>query len=638
MLRGMPKYLAVLLLILGILSPAVCFAEEPVVDIYFVYSNTCPHCQVVKEEILPGIMEKYGDQINIMPLELSDRDSFAMALVLEAIYKVPEDQAGVPEMFVGNSVLIGSSSIRDYLDEEIQTYLKAGGFLLPTKEQLLAAIVWETPSPEEEVPTVSPIMETIKAPIWTPPPPGQPVSFETPSVAPAETMSATVNTTATVSAPRPTATPVVLESASATPVITETTPPPKHREVTATPTAPQPVLTATATPTMSQPASTATLSASPTVTDAVVMNLSVAKPIHMAYFFEIGCDECDRAKYALNYLQEDYPNLIIDSFDVVKQAGLAKWLGEKYGLSESELLITPVVFVGNDHLLESAINVNNLVPILNKYQGTGAEAVWEQWQAEQSEDTVAGLFKNISLPAVVGAGLIDGLNPCAFATIVFFIAYLAFVGRKGRDLVLTGIAFTLGVFIAYLLLGLGLLQVLQLIDIASWGRYFYILVAALCLILAILNISDFFKARRGKVEEMQIRLPISLRRQVHRIIREGSGVGAYVAVSFVTAFLVSLIELACTGQIYVVILSALSHPTLRGQAFGYLIIYNLAFIVPLVIVFLLAFFGISSGDLARVVERHTATVKLFTALLFLGLGLWLVLSLLPLFGVRVLGS
>ena len=135
-----------------------------------------------------------------------------------------------------------------------------------------------------------------------------------------------------------------------------------------------------------------------------------------------------------------------------------------------------------------------------------------------------------------------------------------------------------------------------------------------------------------------MRLPISLRRQVHRIIREGAGAGAYMAVSFVTAFLVSLIELACTGQIYVVILSALSHPSLRGQAFGYLVLYNLAFVTPLIVVFLLAFFGVSSGELARVVERHTATVKLFTALLFLGLGLWLVLSLLPLFGVRAFGT
>jgi len=624
MLRGRTKYLAVILTtILGVLSLSVSFADKPVVDIYFVYSNTCPHCQVVKTEILPGIMEKYGDQINIIPVEISDREGFAIGLVLETFYKVPEDQAGVPEIFIGNSVLIGSNAIRDYLDEEIQTYLKAGGFRLPTKEQLLRAVVWETPSSATEVLSTDSFTVTLSAPVWTPPPAGQPISFDTPTVTATRSVTATV--AATFEAPRSTPTPLTSELVAASPTTAGSSSSPKYREATSTPT--------------TIPAESPTeVAASPTATEAVAMNANTAKPIHLAYFFEVGCEECDRAKYVLNYVQGDYPNLVIESFDVVKQAGLAKWLGEKYGLPPEKLLETPVVFVGDDYLLESAITVQNLVPILSKYQASGAEAVWQEWQADQSGDAIAGLFKSISLPAVIGAGLIDGLNPCAFATIVFFVAYLAFIGRKGSDIILTGVAFTLGVFVAYLLLGLGLLQILELIDVAKWGRYFYILVAALCLILAVLNLSDFFKARRGKVEEMQMRLPISLRRQVHRVIREGAGRGAYVAVSFVIAFLVSLIELACTGQVYVVILSALSHPALRGQAFGYLVIYNLAFVVPLIAVFLLAFFGVSSGELARAVERHTATVKLFTALLFLGLGLWLVLSLLPLIGVRVLGS
>ena len=79
----------------------------------------------------------------------------------------------------------------------------------------------------------------------------------------------------------------------------------------------------------------------------------------MAYFYEVGCNECDRAKYVLNYLQQtDYPSLIIDEFGVVEQTGLAKRLADEYGLTESELLVTPVVFVGDDYLLESAITVN----------------------------------------------------------------------------------------------------------------------------------------------------------------------------------------------------------------------------------------------------------------------------------------
>ena len=135
-----------------------------------------------------------------------------------------------------------------------------------------------------------------------------------------------------------------------------------------------------------------------------------------------------------------------------------------------------------------------------------------------------------------------------------------------------------------------------------------------------------------------MRLPLYMRRWINRIIREGSGVQAYALVALLTGFVVALIELACTGQIYIVILSALSMPQFQGQALGYLFIYNLAFIVPLIIVFMIAYFGVSSGDLARFVERRTAIIKLVTALLFLGLGLWLIYAFLPLFGVRLIGG
>ena len=624
MLHRITKCLFTVVLASVFLLPPVALADEPVVDIYLLYSETCPHCHVVRTEVLPPIQEKFGDQLNVLPLNLSVPEDFKTGLVLEAIYQVPPEKAGVPEIFVGNSVLIGSNSIGDYLEEEVQKLLDTGGFRMPTEEQLLDMIVWEepTPGPNTSVTDTMAFTKTLNSPVYTP---ADDAAASTPEAS--MPITATVEASFTAS-PEPGPTKPI-PPVTSTRMVTSTAEAVAD-QVTSSPTeAPFATMTALPPAKAAEVPATATLAASATVTSAVASNVNSAKPIHLAYFYEVGCSECDRAKYVLNYLQEtDYPNLTIDEFDVVKQAALAKWLGEKYGLSESELLVTPVVFVGSDHFLESAITVQNLTPILDRLGETGAEASWEQFD-DSSGNAVAGLFQDISVAAVVGAGLVDGVNPCAFATLVFFVAYLAFIGRKGRDLILTGIAFTLGVFVAYLLLGLGLLRVLEAVDITSWGRYFYMVVAVICLVLAAVNLVDFLKARRGKIEQMQLKLPLPMRRQINKVIREGSGVQAFVLVSFATGFVVSLIELACTGQVYVVILSALSHPTLRGQAFGYLIIYNLAFVVPLIIVFLLAFFGVSSGDLARVVERHTATVKLLTALLFLGLGVWLISGFLP---------
>jgi cytochrome c biogenesis protein CcdA len=394
---------------------------------------------------------------------------------------------------------------------------------------------------------------------------------------------------------------------------------------------------ATSSPTLT-PELTATTPATNTAMAGAIVAPTGGEPIHLAYFYKPGCQECDRAQYELNFLKSKYPNLVVDSFDIIENAALNEWLGEKYNVPPEERVTSPSVFVGQDHLTQKEFNLAGLEQVIARYSASGADATWTDWEDAAAPGKVAGLFRNISLAAVVGSGLVDGMNPCAFATIVFFVAYLAFIGRKGRDVLLTGAAFTLGVFIAYFLLGVGLLRVLEAVNMTRLGRWLYLIIAGLCLVLAVVNFTDFFKAREGKPEEMQMRLPVRMRRWINKIIREGASARAYALVALITGFVVSVIELACTGQIYIVVLSALSQPALRTQALGYLAVYNLAFVIPLIIVFLLAFFGVSSDRFTLVLQRHTATVKLFTALLFLGLGLWLIYSFLPLFGIRLMGG
>ena len=68
---------------------------------------------------------------------------------------------------------------------------------------------------------------------------------------------------------------------------------------------------------------------------------------------------------------------------------------------------------------------------------------------EKGEKSIVERFKRWSLSAVLVAGFIDGINPCAFATIIFLVSYLTFAGKKSREILLYGTIFTSGVFIAY---------------------------------------------------------------------------------------------------------------------------------------------------------------------------------------------
>jgi len=364
--------------------------------------------------------------------------------------------------------------------------------------------------------------------------------------------------------------------------------------------------------------------------------VEAGEPIYLAYFEKAGCQECARTANDLKLVKRQYPALVVESFPIESNQALNEWLSEQYKVPAEKRLSTPMVFVGDDVLIGTEANAGSLMAAVAKYAATGAKRTWDDFDQAEGQTGLVERFKSLGALAVLGAGLIDGLNPCAFATLVFFISYMAFTGRRGRDILFVGAAFALGVFLTYLLVGVGLLKVVQALPFfSSLGRWVYLITAALCVVLAILTFRDFLKARKGQAGDMTLKLPLRLRRLINRVIREGAQTRAFVLVALVTGFIVSLIELACTGQVYLpTIVFVLSVPELASKAFLYLLLYCLMFIMPLVAVFVVTYFGTTSEQLSSLVSRQTATVKLLTGLLFAGLALWMTWAMVPLFGVR----
>jgi len=351
--------------------------------------------------------------------------------------------------------------------------------------------------------------------------------------------------------------------------------------------------------------------------------------VQMAYFFEQGCQECDRAWYDLRHLLGQYANLYLRVYHIgaPENKVLNEALCQHYGVPEQKHLSTPALFVGDHYFLGEGITLQRVKAAYQEYSVKGAPAPWElvTMRTEQAQARIVDRFRSFGLYTVVAAGLIDGLNPCAFATIIFFISYLAISGRKGREILSVGATFTLGVFLAYFLVGVGLWKFLQTVGfLTALGRWLYLITALLCLVLALFSILDYRKARRGELEEMTLSLPHSLRMRINRVIRQTRRARAYVWVAFITGLAVSIIELACTGQVYLpTIIFVMGVPELRVRAFLYLLLYNLMFILPLVVVFILAFRGTTSKQLTRFLQARAATVKLAMSGLFLALAGWL---------------
>jgi cytochrome c biogenesis protein CcdA len=357
----------------------------------------------------------------------------------------------------------------------------------------------------------------------------------------------------------------------------------------------------------------------------------VPTPIWAAYFYEVGCQECSRAEYDIRYAESKYPQLLVEEYNAQEDAALAEWLGARFDVPEEQRLSTPVLFIGKDYLIGTEITADAVLTLAEKYASSGAERVWADFSPEEAEKSIIERFRSFGVLTVAVAGLVDGLNPCAFATLVFFVSYLALSGRKGREILVVGVAFTLGVFLAYLAVGLGFYEVLDVLGglLTSLGRWIYGFTALLCAVLAVFSFLDFLKARRGDIGDMALNLPHSLRMRINAVIRKGRGSQAFVVGSFVTGVVVSFLELACTGQVYLpTIIFVVSQPDMRARAIVFLVLYNLLFILPLVVVFVLAYSGTGSKQLTRFLQQRAATVKLGMALLFASLATWLAVSIL----------
>ncbi len=354
---------------------------------------------------------------------------------------------------------------------------------------------------------------------------------------------------------------------------------------------------------------------------------SVSYPVQLAYFYEAGCHDCDKAKIVLKDISEKYPeNLILKSFDIniTENTELAESLGELNQMPEEERLLVPVLFIGDDYLFRDAITFDNLDKLIQKYSTTETVPPWEKVKEKDltAQDRLIARFQSFGLAAVAVSGLIDGINPCAFATIIFFISYLTLIKRKGREILWVGGIFTLSVFLTYFLIGTGALKMITSLSFLPLVRKIFILVtAALALILGVVSLYDYLQfKKKGTTKDAKLQLPSFLKNMIHSAIRKNVKLSNYILMAAVTAFIVSLLELACTGQIYLPTIMFISTiPDLKVNALFYLLFYNLMFVVPLVLVFSFTYWGTTSTQWAALTQNNFGKIKMAMTLLFFGL-------------------
>ncbi len=180
------------------------------------------------------------------------------------------------------------------------------------------------------------------------------------------------------------------------------------------------------------------------------------------------------------------------------------------------------------------------------------------------------------LPLVGIAALIDSINPCAFGILLLTIAFLFSIGKMRSGVLKIGSVYILGLFTVYLLIGLGILQALHFFNtphfMAKVG-------AGLLIILGGINlINEFFPSF-----PIKFRIPQVAHRKIAELMNKAS-----LPTAFLLGVLVGLCEFPCTGGPYLMVLGLLHDQGTYLTGVGYLLFYNLIFILPLVVILLIA--------------------------------------------------
>ena len=350
--------------------------------------------------------------------------------------------------------------------------------------------------------------------------------------------------------------------------------------------------------------------------------------IHITYFHKQGCQKCARAVKILKSLKQKYPQIVVEQRNAKTEQAFLEAIGILYEVAETKRMTTPAIFIGDTALI-GALDEQQIETNIQKHLKTGVASRIKEAEArlDTAESEIINRFHGFGILTVAGAGLLDGINPCAFATIVFFISYMNLVGRKRKEMLIAGGAFTLAVFTTYLLIGLGTLSFMNYLNrFSGVATCVYLIAALLTFGLAGLSLYDAVKAKQGKTKEILLQLPRALKQRIHKVIREQTRASGIIVGAIVIGFVISALELVCTGQVYLPTLTFVAGiEGMRANAIVYLLLYNLMFIVPLLVVFGCVFWGTTSAQLGGVLQRHLVTVKVAISILLFGLGTWLIL-------------
>jgi len=355
-------------------------------------------------------------------------------------------------------------------------------------------------------------------------------------------------------------------------------------------------------------------------------------PVVIDYFYEPGCPECGQVSAkVIPELKAQYEGFyILNRHDVGILPNTIKLIAYQEHCSITKNSSVSM-FVDYTLPLGGIKTIREkLLPAMDKLVAERLAPGWTapqpiEWNQLQGVDKARRRASSFTLPAVLLGGLIDGINPCAISTLVFFMSLL-FVSRIGkRGMLLMGISFCIASFITYTAIGFGLLRCLHMLEtFPSIRTAFEIGMAIILLIFSLLSFRDAIRYKLNQdPHQVSIQLPVRIKRLIHTLMRKGLKSHHLILAGFIVGSAVTLLETVCTGQVYVPTMTLIIKEEGGVRIWTLLLLYNIMFILPLVTALILTRYGLTTEAMLKWSKKNVPFSKTLLGIFFLTIAIYL---------------
>ncbi|MCX7725992.1 MAG: hypothetical protein N2053_03985 [Chitinispirillaceae bacterium] len=369
---------------------------------------------------------------------------------------------------------------------------------------------------------------------------------------------------------------------------------------------------------------------------ALILSAFAKEKLILYFFGSPTCGEClDIKQNILLPLSKANPDKIeLRIYDVDSDSGfnLMMKMEEKYGVKTSasiELFLPDTFLTGSEDIHKHGKRlIEYYLSHPEKWRSLDSTVVSDV-KPDDYTHKLKEKFESFSFVSILLAGLVDGINPCAIATLIFLVSFLATRKKTKKEIIIIGIFFTASVFLTYLLLGIGAFRALVALEHYRWlSKSIKWLAIAFAAVVGILSFADaIVYSKSKKSEDIKLQLPKPVKLKIHKIISGNLSGGQLATGAIVTGFLVTLLEAVCTGQVYLpTIVLMTKQKGLRLVGWLYLIFYNFLFVLPLIIVMLLAYFGMRWEKLSKMTQKNMVLLKVLLGVVLLALALFLAVA------------